>query len=221
MKTFVSICTLLLPWPLRRLVLNSLLGYKIHRTARIGLSLICPEILEMGEGAYIGNLSVCKGAGRLSLNDYSIIGNLNWITGFPRHKKDFFRDQNDRQPALYLDRHSAITNRHYIDCTNVIEIGEFSTFAGTRSQILTHSIDLYLSKQTSKPVRIGKYCFVGTGSILLAGSELPDYCILGAGSLLNKKYEQTYFLYAGNPARAIEPLSKDMGYFLRSEGRVH
>jgi hypothetical protein len=50
----------------------------------------------------------------------------------------------------------------------------------------SHSIDLHECRQSSKPFAIGEYCFVGTGCVILAGSELPDYSVLGASSLLNR-----------------------------------
>ncbi len=221
MKRLLAALLLLLPWRLRRLALSKIFGYKIHPTARIGLSLVCPEHLEMDAGAFIGNLTVCKGISLLKMGERSIIANLNWISGFPESDRTFFSGDAGRRPELILGAEAAVTNRHFIDCTNSVQIGKFSTFAGARSQILTHSIDLYECRQSSKPIVIGEYCFVGTGCILLGGSMLPDYSVLGANSLLNKHYSEPYFLYAGNPARAIKPLPKEMAYFKRLTGFVH
>jgi len=69
-------------------------------------------------------------------------------------------------------------------------------------------------------VRIGDYCFVGTNSVLLGGSALPDFCVLGAKSLLNKTFTETYQLYGGVPARPIQKLSPDCKYFQRTKGFV-
>ncbi len=103
------------------------------------------------------------------------IGRGNWITGFPLGGTRHFLHEPDRAPELHVGTHAAITNRHLIDCTNRVHLGAFSTFAGFRSQILTHSIDLGSCRQSSAPVRIGRYCFVGTGCTLLAASSLPDF----------------------------------------------
>ncbi len=221
MRLTLSVLLLGLPWVIRRVALNVLFGYKIHPTARIGFSLIYPERLDMGPKSRIGNLTICKGLELLQMRQESSIGNLNWITGFPLRDKSFFGAESERRPELIVERHAAITNRHFIDCTNSVHLGEFATFAGIRSQLLTHSIDLANSQQSSKPVSIGKYCFVGTGSILLSGSTLPDYSVLGANSVLNRAYEETHVLYAGNPARAIKTLPRDTQYFLRTRGVVH
>jgi acetyltransferase-like isoleucine patch superfamily enzyme len=86
--------------------------------------------------------------------------------------------------------------------------------------MLTHSIDLGHSRQTSAPIRIGDFCFVGTNCVLLAGSALPDFSVLGAKSLLNKPFADSYTLYGGVPARALEKLPAEYGYFRRAQGFV-
>jgi len=220
MRKIVSVLLLLFPWKLRRWMLIAFFGYKIHPTARIGFSLILSDHLEMGENSLIANLTVCKGVNLLKLAESAVIGNLNWITGHPINDKTFYGDDPHRRPELIVDVHAAITNRHLIDCTNAIHVGRFSIVAGWGSQILTHSIEFERCRQGSKPVRIGEYCFVGTGSILLPGSELPDYSILGAGSVLNKVYTQKYYLYGGVPARAVKAFPGDWGYFSRKTGHV-
>lgn len=221
MKRLLAVLLLILPWRLRRTIMITIFGYKIHHTARIGLSLICPDRLEMDAGSRIGNLTMCKGISLLKMGEKSSIGTLNWITGFPAGDCTFFGADVGRRPELVLGAEAAVTTRHYIDCTNSVQIGRYTTFAGARSQILTHSIDLRECRQSSKPVTIGEYCFVGTGCVLLAGSMLPDYSVLGASSMLNKEYSEPYFLYAGNPAKATKPLPKDMAYFNRLTGFVH
>lgn len=221
MKRLLAAFLLILPWRLRRIALITIFGYKIHHTARIGLSIICPDQLEMDAGAFIGSLTVCKGISLLKMGENSSIGTLNWITGFPAGDSAFFGADVGRQPELVLGVEAAVTTRHFIDCTNSVQIGRFTTFAGARSQILTHSIDLHECRQSSQPVTIGEYCFVGTGCVFLGGSTLPDYSVLGASSILNKQYADRYFLYAGNPARPIKPLPRDMAYFTRSTGFVH
>jgi acetyltransferase-like isoleucine patch superfamily enzyme len=221
MKKLLGILIAVLPWALKRRLLQSLWGFKLHPTARIGLALVFPEELVMEAGSSIGHLTVCKGLKRLHLGEHSIIGRGNWITGFPAGGTGFFQHQPDRVPELILGPHSAITNRHLIDCTNSVRIGAFTTFAGFASQILTHSIDLAESRQSSAPVVIGDYCFVGTNSVILGGSKLPDYSVLGAKSLLNKAHEQTHQLYAGVPAKPVKALPPDWKYFQRREGFVH
>jgi serine acetyltransferase len=220
MKKLLYLVSLLLPWTLRRHLLCRLFGFEIHPTCRIGLSWILPEKLVMGPYAYIGNLTLCKGLDLLQLDAYGAIGNGNWITGFPRSGGRHFAHQADRRPVLVVGEHAAITNRHLIDCTSAVTIGRFSTFAGFQSQILTHSIDLEACRQSSAPVTIGDYCFVGTNVVVLGGSVLPSYSVLGAKSLLNRAYSETYMLYGGTPAKPIQKLDENMAYFHREAGFV-
>lgn len=212
--------SIFLPWPARRIVLNWLPGFKIHRTSRIGFSWICPRRLVMHEHSRIGHLTVCKGLDLLELNPWSSVGRMNWITGFPSDDHRMFSHQPERKSELILGAHAAITNRHLIDATSSVVIGDFTTVAGWGSQILTHSIDLALSRQSSRPIHIGRYCFVGTDCVLLGGSALPDYAVLGAKSLLNRRFADSHWLYGGSPSRPIKPLPKEAEYFRRRVGFV-
>lgn len=221
MKKLVTILTALLPWPVRRWLLIQLWGYDLHPTSRIGLSLVLVDKLVLHAGARIGNGNVIKGLALVEIGEQGFIGNGNWITGFPRGADScHFAHQPDRCPELRVGAHAAITNRHLIDCTHRVEIGAFTTFAGFRSQILTHSIDLRLARQHSEPITIGAYCFVGTDCVLLGGAALPERSVLGAKSLLNKAYTEPGQLYAGVPARPVGSLPADAAYFSRTEGFV-
>jgi acetyltransferase-like isoleucine patch superfamily enzyme len=220
MRKLLYLFAFLLPWALRRRLLIAVFGYTIDPTSHIGLAWVMPERLIMEPHSTIGTLTVCKGLKFLHLKQNSLIGRGNWITGFPLGSSKHFAHERDRQPELIMGEHSAITNRHIIDCTNRISVGAFATVAGFRSQILTHSVDLEKCRQSSAPVTIGDYAFVGTDCILLGGSSLPDHSVLGAKSLLNKQYSEPFWLYAGNPARPVDRLSEDMGYFKRQVGFV-
>jgi acetyltransferase-like isoleucine patch superfamily enzyme len=179
-----------------------------------------PEKLIMEEHAQIGHFTLCKGLQLMHIHAHGRVGNGNWITGFPLTTSGHFSHQADRNPALTVGEHAAITNRHIIDCTDSVTIGKFTTFAGFQSQILTHSINLETCRQHALPVFIGDYCFVGTNVVILGGSTLPSYSVLGAKSLLNKEHSDTYTLYAGVPAKPVKKLESDLGYFNREEGFV-
>lgn len=211
----------LMPWSFRRRYLVRFFGFQIDPTASIGLSWILPKRLIMGSHSRIDHLTLCKGLDIVELGDHSFIGRLNWISGFPSSATNHFQGDVDRRPRLVLGEHAAITNRHIIDCTNEITIGRFTTIAGFRSQFLTHSIDLQLNEQRSHPIRIGDYCFVGTGVIVLGGAILPSKSVLGAGAVLSKKFYEESTLYAGVPAKLIKRMNTSDGYFVRSEGFVY
>jgi acetyltransferase-like isoleucine patch superfamily enzyme len=221
MRHLLYLIATLLPWPLRRRVLIAVFDYKIDPQSRIGFAWVMPEQLIMDRDSSIGTLTVCKGIKLLHLKQNASIGRANWITGFPAGPHRHFAHQPDRKPELIVGEHSAITNRHILDCTNSVSIGAFSTFAGFRSQILTHSIDLENCRQSSAPITIGAYSFVGTDCVLLGGSSLPDHSVLAAKSLLNKSYGDPFWLYGGVPARPLSQISRDAGYFSRTTGFVY
>jgi serine acetyltransferase len=220
MSALLMLFSLALPWPLRRRLLQRCFGYQIHPTARIGLAWVRPRRLVMEAGTEIGTLTVCKNLDLIHMHAESRIGRGNWITGFPSGPSRHFAHEQDRKPELILGEHSAITNRHLIDCTSRVVIGRFTTFAGFQSQILTHSIDLETCRQSSAPVTIGEFCFIGTSCVILGGSVLPSYSALAAKSLLNTAFDETYALYGGMPARLLKRLCSEFRYFNRTIGMV-
>lgn len=215
----LQVLLFLLPWAARRLLLQAFFGYKIHPTARIGYTIIQSRRLRMAQHSAIRNLTFIRGLDEVSLGENARLGSLNWITALPSGNTEFF-SQLERRPSLTIEDHAAVTNRHLIDCTDEVSIGEFATLAGWGSQIVSHSIDPKTGRQDAQPVRVGRYCFVGTRVILLKGCSLPDHSILAAGSVLNRAHADSHGLYSGVPAMRVRELSPDMAYFKRDVGRV-
>ena len=209
------------PWFMRRRLLTWLFGYRFHPGARISaLALVAPRRLVMGRNASIGAFTVIINLDDVVMGECAAINRSNWITGYPAGSSIRFTTESSRQARLVLEDHACITKHHHIDCTNSVRIGTFTTIAGYRSQILTHSINLRTSRQESRPVAIGAYCLVGTSCVILPGSALPDRCILGAMSLLAKPFTEELTLYGGVPAIAVKKLPDDYRYFSREQGFV-
>lgn len=64
--------------------------------------------------------------------------------------------------------------------------------------------------------RVGSFCLIGIGAIVLDGAELEDFIILGAGALVppGKKLKGGY-LYVGTPAKEARALTESEFDFLR------
>ena len=63
--------------------------------------------------------------------------------------------------------------------------------------------------------KIGNYCLIGIGAIVMDGAELEDYVMLGAGGLVSPgKKLQTGYLYVGAPAKPIRELTESEKAFL-------
>lgn len=219
-RMIVAVATIMLPWLLKRRILTWLLGYQLDASARIGYSILTVASARMGKGARVGHLTMCRGLKLLEIGDFGSIGNLNWITGNGQNPLTKARKNTRAEVALRIGRHSAITNRHYIDSSDRIVIGDFTTIAGVRSQFLTHAIDIEICRQQTNPIKIGNYCFVGTGCIILPGAVLPDCSVLAAGSLLRDEMTQPWTLYAGVPAKAKKKIPEYYAYFRRLVGFV-
>ena len=219
---FLKLFSFFLPWSLRRKALQSWFGFQIHPTARIGMAWVFPKKLSMAAGTRIDHFTVAVNLESIEMAANATIGRSNWITGFPIDTNSpHFRHQAGRRAELIMGESAAITKHHHIDCTNLIDIGAFSTVAGYYSQLLTHSIDVTENRQDSLPIIIGAYTFLGTNVVILGGSVLPAYSVLGAKSLLNKVYETEWKLYGGVPAKMLTDISKDAKYFNRTDGFVY
>lgn len=217
----IQVLLFIIPWKIRRYFLCKFLGYKIDESARIGFSLILSKQLTMLPLSRVGNFSICNSIDSLYLGENSRIGSFIYITGYPSVENAYFSHVDNRECVLHIGRHSAITSRHFIDCTAGIIIGSYTTVAGIRSQLLTHSIDITLNRQDASRIEIGSYCFIGTDCVVLPGAKLPDYSVLGAKSLLNKKLLDSDWLYGGVPAKPIKRLIRgETAYFNRNIGVV-
>lgn len=59
----------------------------------------------------------------------------------------------------------------------------------------------------TRPIKIGKDCFIGCNALILKGTELGDGCVVGAGAVVCGKFEAGSVI-AGNPAKVIRKIDK-------------
>ncbi|MBP2550530.1 acetyltransferase-like isoleucine patch superfamily enzyme [Neorhizobium galegae] len=216
----IQVALWILPWTIRRRLIMAIFRFEIAPTARIGFSIVLARHLQMGSGARIGHLTVITRLRRVEMADSALLGNLNWIGGMPDGNRRHFHEEVDRFPGLIIGPHAAVTHRHLIDCTDLVTIEAFTTFAGWGSQILTHAIDLDTCRQSCAPVTIGQYCFVGTRVVILKGARLPDRSVLAAGSVLARPGLEPDGIYGGVPAVFVKKTREGAAYFRRESGFV-
>lgn len=219
-KLIVQILLFLLPWTLRRVLMVRLFGFSLAKDSFIGYSLIKARYVELGSGAKIGHLNLIGSLNRLVLGRFAIIGNMNIFSG-GLNVGDSFLDNINRDPSFVIGDFSAVTHQHLFDCTDLISIGKYVTFAGFRSQVLTHGINFYQSRQEASPVNVGDYCLIGSGSILLKGCTLGSCVVVGAGAVVPTGIYESYKVYAGSPAIEKKSIELDAKYFKRKSGVVN
>ncbi len=96
---------------------------------------------------------------------------------------------------------------NYIQAKNGIEIGDHTNL-GPNVGIISANHNVLNNKlhDVSKPIKIGKHCWVGMGVVILPEVELGDYTIVGANSVVTKSFTEGYCVIAGNPAVIIKQL---------------
>ena len=97
----------------------------------------------------------------------------------------------------------------YIQGVGKIYVGDYSQIA-SNVVIISANHDLYdTRKHNPSEVKIGRYCWLGAGSMIMPGVELGDFTIVGAGAVVTKSFVEGYCLIAGNPAKIIRQLEKE------------
>ena len=97
---------------------------------------------------------------------------------------------------------------NYIQAIGKIFIGDYTQIAANVGIIsANHSLEDN-RQHIIKGVKIGKYCWIGFGAVIMPGVELGDYTIVGAGSIVTKSFCDGFCVIGGNPAKVIKFLDK-------------
>jgi acetyltransferase-like isoleucine patch superfamily enzyme len=97
----------------------------------------------------------------------------------------------------------------YINASNGIKVGDYTNIGPNVGLVsANHDPVNNDSHVPAGPIRIGKFCWIGMGSVILPGVQLADFTIVGAGSVVTKSFKDGYCVIAGNPAKVIRQLNK-------------
>lgn len=97
----------------------------------------------------------------------------------------------------------------YIQGMGKIYIGDYTQIAPSVG-IISANHELHDNrKHKMAEVRIGKYCWLGMGALIMPGVTLGEYTIVGAGSVVTKSFPEGYVVIGGNPARVIKSIDKE------------
>ena len=98
---------------------------------------------------------------------------------------------------------------NFIDARNGIEIGDFTNI-GPNVGLISANHDLLNNSlyAAGQPIRIGAFCWIGMGAVILPEVGLGDFTVVGAGAVVNHSFEEGYVVIAGNPAKIVKQLDK-------------
>ena len=194
-KESATFFIMLLPHSIFKNIILRMFGHKIGKKVKIGIciSLRSKQII-LQDGARIGNLNVFRNVNLLHLSEGANIGNLNWVSSAP----DFSKQENNAR--LVLHAQSVITNRHYLDVSGSLELMDGSAIWGVRSTVMTHGIDPHTWLQTAYKITIGNRSVIGSNSLIVPGTNLPQGCYFGMGSLISGSNYQANTKYVNKKA---------------------
>lgn len=105
-----------------------------------------------------------------------------------------------------------------VDDTHIY-VGD-NTMIGPNVTIATAGHPIYVPLrekgcQFNAPVRIGKCCWIGAGSIILPGVTIGDNAVIGAGSIVTRDIPENTVAF-GNPCRVVRPIGeRDREYYFK------
>lgn len=211
-----------LPSFLKRPFYRMFFGYKIGKRVKIGFSIIDAKDCVIDDDVSIGHLNALIGIKKLSIGEHTRIGHLNIIRGGDEVRLGRYTEiirlneinsipdpiiVTPAEPKFILGDGSIVTTSHKIDFTDRVEFGRRVILGGRNSSLWTHN------RQSTKPIIIGDYSYVGSEIRIAPGGEIPPKCIVGIGSVITKKFNEEYKLIAGVPAKEVKDLDED-GKFL-------
>ena len=121
--------------------------------------------------------------------------------------------------ALAMGDHIHVGAGSYLGAGGSITLADFSNLSqGVRiysksddfsgNHMTNPTVPAELLGVKTAPVRLGRHCIVGSGSVILPGCELPEGVAVGALSLVTRSLEP-WTIYAGVPVRALRARSGD------------
>ncbi|MBT5268562.1 MAG: hypothetical protein HOL70_03855 [Candidatus Marinimicrobia bacterium] len=202
MKEIVlNLLIVLLPSWLKVFILRSR-GATIGKNCWIGFSVIDASCITIGDNVHVGHFNLLWRLKGLTLETGSGITMFNWITGA-------------RTGTFRLGRNSGITRFHFLEASAGIDIGSNCIVAGRSSHFFTHGISS-TNLDDQRPIAIGDWCYIGTGSKFVPGASVAAGTFVGMGSVVTKASSECFVLIAGAPATVKKHLTSSDAYFART-----
>lgn len=115
-----------------------------------------------------------------------------------------------------IDAAPGISPNCYIQAVGKIYIDDYVQIAPNVSIISSNHFLFDIREHIPDSIKIGKYCSIGTHSVILPGVELGDFTYVSAGSVVKDSFKEGYCVIGGNPAKIIMQFDEyQKGKFLR------
>lgn len=198
--------------------LLNLLGHKVSKNAKIGLSIIVAQKLVLGNSASIGHLNFIS-ISKICLKSNARIRNVNYLKGnFDLLMKSFSiiinfnlitRGSVDWAPPcskLVLGKNSQITSFSSIDLAASVILGNDVVLAGKGIQVWTHGFvhdynrNRYL---VTGKVILGNNIYIGARTCINPGVRIADDVTVGVNATISKNLNRPG-LYVSHALRHLE-----------------
>ena len=201
-------------------IYRTVYGYRIGKHVKIGLSWVKVGDLEIGNHVSISHFVRFKNIPEVKIGSYVTIGLGTTFTSTGEFTNKRSIAERGNRPSLVIGDHCGISILHYFDIQDSITVGSYTTIAGKGSVFFTHYLDVDNGVQTTKPIRIGRYCLLGSSVQFAPGATVPDYSVIGMAAVVSTEFKDPYCLIAGNPAQVIRKLPENAIYFKRERGWI-
>lgn len=131
-------------------------------------------------------------------------GNCYW----PVHPTSTIRG-SAKNIYVGIDAAPGISPGCYIQAIGKIFVEDYAQIAPNVGLISANHFMFDIRKHNNGEIRIGKYCRIGMGSIIMPGVTLGDFTTVSAGSIVYKSFPDGYCVIGGNPAVMIQDYSKN------------
>lgn len=129
-------------------------------------------------------------------------------------------NQKILSPSLIIGDNVIINNNFTALIADECTIGDNTIIAHNVSIINeNHGVDINLglpfSSQSlsTKPISIGKNCWIGCNAVFVPGSSVGDNCVVGAGAVVNKSFPPNSMI-VGVPAKRIKEYDTEQGIWI-------
>ncbi len=109
----------------------------------------------------------------------------------------------------------------YIQGIGKIYIGDYTQIGPNVGLISANHAKHDLRLHEPSYIAIGRYCWLGMGSVVLPGVTLEDFTVVGANAVVTKSFPEGHCVIAGNPVREVRKIDPRICVEHKSPNEYH